>query len=284
MSKLESQWNCPIDRNFTDSSQMVRAFLYQDYSIEPHTHDFYEINIILSGSGTHLIEDRSYSAEAGDVFVIPPNIIHSYVDTHTMDAFHILVRPIFLQEQMQEHQSVKGFQLLMDIEPFLRKKYNHQFFLRLSPMELEDLQQDLDLIKDGGLCTSEDCEPLKNHTAMKILYWMSLLLHRQTYLPHKNIEESARSIIAVLEYIHANYGHKITVDLLCKEASMSRPTLMRKFRTICGCSPMQYVAHYRKQKALSMLQNSRLNKTQIAYECGFYDLSHMERVLKVGFH
>lgn len=277
MPKLESQWNCPDDRNFISEKQMVHAFLYTDYIIDPHRHDFYEINIIMSGSGTHLIEDKIVHARKGDVFVIPPNVVHAYTDTRKMDVFHILIKSAFIQQHNEESSRIRGFHLLMEIEPFLRNQFHEEYFLHLSGSELVMLQADLEMIRDGGFCAMEDSEELKNHIMLKILYWMSLLLHKQIYSHDAGVPE--QSIISVLEYIHTHYPEKITVELLAKIANMSRPTLMRKFKSLCGCSPMQYVTNYRKTQAQRMLQERKITKTQIAYECGFYDLSHMERVL-----
>lgn len=277
MPKLESQWNCPDDRNFLSAQQMVHAFLYKDYYIAPHRHDFYEINIIMSGSGTHLIEDKIIHARKGDVFVIPPNVVHAYKDTRNMDVFHILIKSAFIRQHEEESSRIRGFRLLMEIEPFLRNQFNEEYFLHLSGSELAMLQSDLEMIRDGGSCAQEDSEDLKNHIMMKMLYWMSLLLHNQIYSQDAGVPE--QSIISVLEYIHTHYSEKLTVTRLTSIANMSQPTLMRKFRNVCGCSPMQYVTSYRKAQAQRMLREKQISKTQIAYECGFYDLSHMERVL-----
>ena len=194
-----------------------------------------------------------------------------------MDVFHILIKSAFIQQHADESSRIRGFHLLMEIEPFLRNQFDKEYFLHLSGSELAMLQADLEMIRDGGFCAVEDSEDLKNHIMLKILYWMALLLHNQIHSHSTGIPEQA--VISVLEYIHTHYPEKLTVELLAKIASMSRPTLMRKFRNVCGCSPMQYVTNYRKAQAQRMLQEKQITKTQIAYECGFYDLSHMERVL-----
>ena len=45
-------------------------------------------------------------------------------------------------------------------------------------------------------------------------------------------------------------------------------------------SPIEYLNQYRCKKAAEQLIVSRYTKTEIAHSCGFYDLSHMERMLK----
>ena len=76
--------------HFKSAGNMVTAFLYKDYSVNPHNHDFYEMNIIMSGKGTHTIEGTSVYVKRGDIFMIPPNTVHSYCDTQVLDVYHIL--------------------------------------------------------------------------------------------------------------------------------------------------------------------------------------------------
>ena len=88
---MDIKFHCDSKQNFKNEHQQVRAFLYTDYSIEPHNHDFYEMNIIMRGKGTHKIEKACFSAETGDVFMIPPMKVHSYYDTEDLDVYHILL-------------------------------------------------------------------------------------------------------------------------------------------------------------------------------------------------
>ena len=83
--------------------------------------------------------------------------------------------------------------------------------------------------------------------------------------------------------MHKNYSEKITLDKLCKKTYLSRSTLLRNFYDICGCMPIEYLNNYRCKCAVEMLENHpELSKTQIAHNCGFYDLSHMNRMLKTN--
>jgi len=55
---------------------------------------------------------------------------------------------------------------------------------------------------------------------------------------------------------------------------------LRSFKSICGMSPIEYLNNYRCKKAIEQLDSFNCSKTEIAHNCGFYDLSHMERMLK----
>ena len=278
--KPEIKFTSYADHNFRNSFQDVRAFLYKDYSIEAHNHDFYEMNVVLKGEGIHMIENSHIKVKTGDVFVIPPNTVHAYYDTSELDVFHILLRPDFVEENIAEASATPGFLQLIEIEPFLRKNVSSRYFLHLSAGKLSQLKSDLLLLEDGGFFDDDRFVTAKKHAAWKMLFWLSyhLFLQMEKEQPSANKYES--NIIKALEYIHQHYAEKITVDLLCRQVFLSRSTFLRNFTALCGCTPLCYLNNYRTQKAMQMIEAGKFSKTETAHACGFYDLSHMERVLK----
>ena len=278
---MDIKFHCDSKQNFKNEHQQVRAFLYTDYSIEPHNHDFYELNIILKGKGTHQIEKACFSAETGDVFMIPPMRVHSYYNTEDLDVYHILLHNDFISNNQKENSSIPGFVQFTEIEPFLRQNFSKKMFLHLSHGQILQLKNDLAFIEDNSVYDTNEMMPFKKHTTWKILYWLSSLLFDQIYDKRKKtLNKYDMEIIRTLEYIHQNYGSKITIDLLCQKSFLSRSTFLRHFRDVCECTPMEYVNRYRCKKALEMIDNTYFSKTEIAYHCGFYDLSHMERTMK----
>jgi len=266
-----------------NQAKPVRAFLYTDYSIEPHTHDFYEMNIVLGGKGTHLIENASINVKAGDVFVIPPMTVHAYCDTDKLDVYHVLLLDEFVLENRFEAAGFPGYLQLVEIEPFLRRHSFKDMFLHLSGSQLLQLKMDLSIIEDKGGFDKIETAPLIRHTALKILYLLSAWLYKQTHGTNKSdAEKNDIAIVRALEYIHRNFTEKITIDDLCKITFMSRSTFLRSFNSICGCTPSKYLNDYRCERAVSLLQSEQFSKTGVAHLCGFCDLSHMERALKRG--
>lgn len=278
--KMDIKFHCDSKQNFKNEHQQVRAFLYTDYSIELHNHDFYEMNIVLKGKGKHQIENACFDVKTGDVFMIPPMTVHAYFDTEGLDVYHILLQKDFIRNNQRESANIPGFIQLVEIEPFLRQHFSSEMFLHLSHSQMIQLKSDVDFIDDSNL-DMEEMTALKNHTVWKILYWFSALLFKQMYkVDEKKLNKYDIEIIKIIEYIHQNYAEKITIDLLCKKSFLSRSTFLRNFCNICECTPMEYVNRYRCKKALEMMTNTCFSKTEIAHYCGFYDLSHMERTIK----
>lgn len=277
---VDIKFHCNEQTNFY-KGYPVKAFSYKDYSIEMHNHDFYEVNIVLSGAGTHCIENSKFRVKSGDVFVIPPMVAHAYTDTENLEVYHILLKKSFMDNNRAEAESVSGFLQLIEIEPFLRSNFSNTFFLHLSKLQMVQLKGELDFIDDNGAFPWEDCSLMKYHTVWKILYWFSELLNGQINSKHSPTKYKYEiQIIRALEYIHMNYGEKITIETLCREVFLSRSTFLRGFKELCSVTPMDYINNYRCKKAIEQLEAADCSKTEIAHNCGFYDLSHMERMLK----
>ena len=274
---MDIKFHCSEKANFPEEHSKVRAFLYKDYAIEPHNHDFYEINIVMNGTGVHKIENSSFKVRMGDIFVIRPMVVHAYYDTHDLDVFHILLKKEFVSSNMSEAIGIDGFLQLMEIEPFLRHHFSEKIFLHYSYKQLNVLKTDLNVIDEKF--ASKSPEALKEHTVWKILYMLSGALNE--HISSKSgTNKYEQAIISLLEYIHKNYDEKITLEMMSKRTYLSRSTLLRAFYDMCGCTPMQYLNKYRCERAAEMLESTGgLSKTQIAHCCGFYDLSHMNRML-----
>ena len=135
-----------IDRNVE-----VRAFGYKNYSVKTHDHEFYEMNIVLEGTGIHKIEDTAVSIKTGDVFVIPPYIGHSYENTGGLEVYHILYSQKIIDLKREEATNVPGFLQLVEIEPYVRQHFSNAYFLHLSYSQLAEIKCEFPFIEDKGI-------------------------------------------------------------------------------------------------------------------------------------
>ena len=275
------KFHCLDEENFKLPKQVVRAFQYEEYRIDPHSHDFYEINIVTDGTGIHNIGGAEFEVRRGNVFVIPPMAMHAYENTKHLAVYHILLKKSFLVSHIAELGTVPGFLQLVEVEPFLRQNYSEAMFLRLTESQLAEIQRDLAYIDDGGEYNGEAYEPLRNHTTLKILLTLSCYLSRQITLGKRSETVKYRNqILDTLEYIHGHYSDRISIDSLAERVFLSRSTFQRSFYAVCGTTPIQYLNQYRIKKAKELLSLGEMNKTDVAHFCGFYDLSHMEKSIK----
>ena len=263
----------------TGEREYIKSFVHRDYEIGMHTHAFYELNIVLGGTGRHYIDKMSCEARAGCVFVIPPNVRHGYSDGASLDVYHMLIHGDFFDACFSEFKGTAEFSMLFEVEPYLRGNYRDNLFLVLTSEELASVNADAAAI-DGcrGVANSED---YVNAAAKKLLSSLCLASARRNGVENLQATRGGElgAIAQALRYVHLSYGERITVDGLAALVNMSRSTFIRHFERMCGCPPHAYVSRYRLAKAREKIKKGEKSLTDIAQECGFYDLSHMLKSL-----
>lgn len=251
-------------------NEYVKFFLHKDYEIGMHLHEFYEINVVYRGQGQHYLEDLYLPTKAGDVFVIPPMLRHGYRGGKGLDVYHILIRKNFF-EVFGQCRTFSGFSMLFEIEPYLRSKSVDELFLRLGAESLSEFMNMAEKAEFlGNTFQGEEGENYKNIQALSIIADLCVKMTLK-------MENGGGEIEKCLDYISRNYERKITIDELAYICGMSRATFFRKFLRACKTTPNRYINYYRCKIAENLIRIGEKTMTEIACECGFYDLSHMNK-------
>lgn len=255
---------------FSGKFNFIHTYLHADYNVKMHSHQFYEINIIACGEGRHYIADIHRDTEAGDVFVIPPETGHGYQSEGILNIYHILIKKDFLVRYGEELSEIENFALLFDIEPQIRRTYDKKLNLSVSSHVLAAFKKELEQMML--------LEKSRQYVRLNIAA-LSFILKLCERMQSTVSLSSESDIIGVLEYIKNNLDGKLTLEKLAKIAHMSQSTLSRRFRTVTGDSPANYILARRIEKAGKLIAENAGNRTEIAHICGFYDVSHMNKYL-----
>jgi len=97
--------------------------------------------------------------------------------------------------------------------------------------------------------------------------------------PRKN-REKVQQVKAALEYIELNYQKMISLDDLARIAGLSPKYFCRYFRLITNRTPIDYLNYYRVERACFLLYQQKNLVTEVAYDCGFNDISYFIRCFK----
>ena len=270
--------HCASDVMFPLEDVRIKAFPYYDYSIEPHDHEFYEINIVLSGEGVHILNGEKTYVHRGYVFFISPGNIHEYTETSKLTVYHIVISAEIIKNNLNEAQKAPGFihftgESLSDSE-----KYDNDRFLILTENKMHYLETQLELINRFGTYGLPENSPQIYHSVWNLIYFFSYEFSKGRKCP--NNKKYEQQITKILDFMHSNFEKKLSVELLSKMAFMSRSTFIRAFISVCGKTPMKYLDDYRISRAVMLLESTPMTKSEIAHKCGFYDLSHLEKKMK----
>lgn len=92
-----------------------------------------------------------------------------------------------------------------------------------------------------------------------------------------------KHVINAIGYIHANYTRKIVIEELAAVTGYSVPYFESFFKTYTGKSPIDYIILYRLKKACEMLIKTDNTVLEVAYSCGFSNVSYFIRRFKAAY-
>ena len=82
------------------------------------------------------------------------------------------------------------------------------------------------------------------------------------------------------EIIEAHYYSNTTLEELAQLNNQSLSTFKREFKKLYNFSPATYLRDKKLQKSIELLTSTELRATDIAYECGFANVSHFSKTFK----
>lgn len=255
--------------------KLARGFVEKNYKKYMHTQGFYEVNIVLSGSATHTIGERRITVNAGDTFIIPPNVPHSYDGGEGFDVYHILLNPKFLEKSSADLQLLPAYSALFRIDPLLREKTTAKLHFRLSEAEIRELTPYLDRLTEQTYESGAASAIITNCEALSVIAWLCQAYERRETPTEGSEDEAFQRSIA---FIYENCTRHITIAELSEIARMSRTAYTVKFKRVTGTSPGKFQSHYRVELAKNLLSETTLPVSQIAAEVGCFDTSHLVRI------
>jgi signal transduction histidine kinase/DNA-binding response OmpR family regulator len=110
----------------------------------------------------------------------------------------------------------------------------------------------------------------------------AVLEQRKRYLKHFKLEAytpqsgavpqslDEKFIKSATDYIGDNYSKEtLTVEDLAAHLGISRVQLFRKFKSIVGTNPQDFIKNYRLEKAAQLLKTKKWRVSDVAYQVGF---------------
>ncbi len=92
--------------------------------------------------------------------------------------------------------------------------------------------------------------------------------------------QDSSKIDSIYKYINDNFKEHISLDEISDVASMTVPAFCRYFKKVTGKTFTKLVNEYRVVHATKLLSESQMSITDIAYDCGFNNFSHFNKLFK----
>lgn len=236
-----------------------------------HSHQQYEIHLILGTRGRAFVGDYVGNFKAGEVYLTGPNLPHNWVtdEDHIepVERRDMLVQ--FSDESLQGmmsafpefgelgevlEQAACGLQF-EDFDPRIAQHYMEQIRDQTGAIRILYFLRFLTIVSKHPKRTSLSVNPLKQTT------------------PNTKQEKIGQ----VVDYVSQHYAEKLSVGIAAEMACMSDGSFSRNFRSVTGNRFVEFVNRVRVGQACVKLFETDNPISSICYDVGFQNVANFNR-------
>lgn len=246
---------------------------HRRYEMMPHWHSEYEIIKILKGELHLNLNGTEYHLEEGEMALIQDGIIHSAVpyDCH-YQCFLFDIRVLLKDDSIVN----EGIYQIINFEKHIQIIYT---------------DQDKELSKSASNLFKfmNDKKQGYHFKVLGELYYFFGVIFEKEYFSDINLisnseQKKLKQLKQVLAYMEKNYSTDVSLDHLANSANMNKQYFCKFFKDTTNMTPFEFLNNLRIESACDKIALSNMNMTEIAFECGFNDLSYFIKVFKKFKH
>lgn len=116
--------------------------------VTPHILKFYAMLLVTEGEYEHVLDFKTYTLKAGDIFFICPNQIHYFVETEGFDGYIITFSEDFLKDYFISFNPMIRYELLYEFYVIKKMKlsdYTIKQFIAIYNLLLVEIKNDYDI-------------------------------------------------------------------------------------------------------------------------------------------
>ena len=235
-------------------------------------HEEIEIKYFYEGVSTLIIDEDIIVANPGDITIVNPFEIHANVDIGQPDGKYL---SIILNLDFLKELNPNGLDLRKAFVTSGKKLCNH----------IANNTRLQTIIKQVSEEIKHEKENYKLVVYALITELFALLL--RDYVNNEKVLNKAEKytkradlISPALTKIFRDFNKKITVKELSDLCNISEYHFVRTFKKETGLTAIQYIINYRISLAETLLKTTESTIEEIAYSCGFDDVSYFYRCYK----
>jgi AraC-like DNA-binding protein len=249
--------SCDENSTFTTSRKM-------------HSHDDFEIYYLIAGKRIMRMGDGGFFLlSAGDVMLIPPNVVHGTMDIEGVACRRTIVN--FCNGYADELAASSGESRLTELfypagnRVTVPPAYRH---------ELESIFRDM----ARELATRPSGYRLEvKLDILKLLVLLSRVVQASAQLESRRRKNSY--ISKIVEYVNKNYNDELSLAMLAKKFYINKSVLSREFKKTTSQTFTDYLNNLRILEAKRLLIDSPdIRISDVCDAVGYNSITYFERV------
>ncbi|MGI4870909.1 MAG: helix-turn-helix domain-containing protein [Janthinobacterium lividum] len=252
---------------------MLFSRVKQEFNFPIHHHEEFELNLILGAAGAQrVVGDHIEVIGNVELVLVGPNLPHAWF-THECRSGEIREITIQFHRDLLDERFLRRNQL-----HFIQKMFeNAQRGILFSAETAERLQGRLLGLEQklGFDSVLELFSILHDLSASRNMRMLS-----DASFTNEQLNYNSRRIEKVFEYLNAHYGRQITLAEVAKIANMPEASFSRFIKKRTGSTFIDSLNEIRLGHASRMLIDTTHSVAEVAYKCGFNNISNFNRIFK----
>lgn len=250
--------------------------VFSRYEMEQHWHLQYEIIHIIEGEFLLKLTKENHPLAAGDYAFINAGILHGGVPKSCVYEC-VVFNMDFLRNRNYRSDA------------FMKQLVHNKFRIQtvFSAAALEDVPVLRRALEGFFQAFHQGGEYYELGVQANLLLFMSEVAKHRMYIYANDKSADVENIEPIkksLEMIQNSYSEDLTLEDLAKTAGLSSKYFCHIFQKLMGRTPIDYLNHYRIERAACLIEENKLPLIHICYDCGFNDYSYFIRVFKKYKH
>ncbi len=237
-----------------------------------HWHDCCELELILSGRGSQVLNDTEYPLVPGTLYMLTEADCHSIRVTEPMQIIGIMFDEKHISPSVYERVLTREM-LGQNLTAVLEGKAFRAVHSLMEALMCADSGE-------NDLTESELGEMYVGHIIDCILIELLGSFAKSSPEPSRSRADAlGKSIL----YLHRHFTEPVTLADLAELTHLSRSYFSELFRESTGMTFKSYLIGLRLRSACRLLANTSMSVTDICFASGFESFSHFMRTFKARF-
>lgn len=254
----------------------VKLKQHENDTLRHYHPDYYELVLVRSGEAVNTGDDWEFPIGAGDFFLLPPGVWHSYRRARGLEIYNILFGQEVLNYFKDDMAALKNTHLLLPGNSFAGVP---QLFCLPEKAFPETVQ-----LLEAVIREEKEKKPGAK-TAILGYFLRAVLIFFRNGIPAgygKSMPPDHR-ISLLMGKLNESWYEQWSLAEMAKFAGMSLSSFRQHFLRASGSSPGAYLLNLRLRKSLMMLKMKQNSISEVSRGCGFSDSNYFSRQFRRKF-
>lgn len=255
------------------------TFFYRhkkEFDFPLHTHDEFELNLIIGGKGIkRIVGDNTERIGACELVLIGSNLPHGWfhAENEPKSEDEILEITIQFHKDLFDDKFLKRNQLY-PIRTLLEKSSRGILFSEETSEAIS--KKIIELTKKSGFDSVLEFFSILFDLATA----RNIKILSNTSFSEDKLNHNSRRLQKVFEYMHENFSKEIKLEDVAELVGMTEVGFSRFMKARTGKTFIDTLVEIRLGQTSRMLIDTTHSVAEIAFKCGFNNISYFNRVFK----